>query len=77
MSCFSWNWVAYYIGGALLGDFFLPVVPIAIDSQLGDIADEHEIITGNRTEGIIFSLRIFGMKMTRGIGGRIGTFGLE
>ena len=57
--------------------FFLPIVPTVIDSQLGDIADEHELKTGNRSEGIIFSIRTFGMKTTRGIGGWIGTAGLE
>lgn len=56
---------------------FLPVVPIVIDSQLVDIADEHELATGNRSEGIIFSIRTFAIKMTSGLGGLLGGFGLE
>lgn len=56
---------------------FLPVVPIVIDSQLVDVADEHELQTGERSEGIIFSIRTFAIKMTSGIGGLLGGFGLE
>lgn len=55
----------------------LPVVPIVIDSQLVDVADEHELLTGNRAEGLIFSIRTFSLKMTQGIGGFIASFGLE
>ena len=55
----------------------LPVVPIVIDSQLADITDEHELLTGNRSEGTIFSIRTFAIKMTSGLGGLIGGFGLE
>lgn len=56
---------------------FLPVIPIVIDSQLVDITDEHELETGNRSEGVIFSIRTFAIKMTSGLGGLIGGFGLE
>ncbi len=55
----------------------LPVIPIVIESQLVDIADEHELNTGNRSEGIIFSIRTFGIKATSGIGSMIAGFGLE
>ena len=55
----------------------LPVVPIVIDSQLVDIADEHELQTGNRSEGAIFSIRTFAIKMTSGMGGLVGGFALE
>lgn len=72
----SWLLVSIF-GIWAVGYFFLPVVPIVIESQLGDIADEHELKTGNRSEGVIYSVRTFGMKTTRGIGGMIGTFGLE
>ena len=55
----------------------LPVVPIVIDSQLVDITDEHDLQTGNRSEGTIFSIRTFAIKMTSGLGGLVGGFGLE
>ena len=54
-----------------------PLAPIIIDSQLSDIADEHEYISGERSEGIIFSIRSFGYKATQGIGGFIAGFGLQ
>ena len=70
----------------LLGVFFsiyflafitYPVVSIVIDSQLTDIADEHELQTGNRAEGLIMSIRTFGMKEIWGIGGLLSGFYLE
>lgn len=61
----------------VLGYIALPVVPIVIDSQLVDVADEHELRTGNRAEGLIFSARLFAIKASNGIGSVIGGFGLE
>ena len=67
---------------ALFGPLFLsylvaPLLPIVIDSQLVDIADDHEYRTGHRSEGVVFSIRTFAMKATSGIGGLIGGFGLD
>ena len=58
-----------YVAGALL--------PIVIDSQLVDVADDHEYRTGHRSEGVVFSIRTFAMKATSGVGGLVGGFGLE
>jgi len=66
-----------FFGIWTLGFITLPIVPIVIDSQLVDIADEHELATGNRAEGLIFSVRTFAIKMTSGLGGLLGGFGLE
>lgn len=60
-----------------IGYLTLPMVPIVYDSQLTDIADEHEYRTGRRAEGVIFAFRTFAIKSTVGIGGLIGGFGLE
>ncbi len=60
-----------------LGYMLFPVSAIVLDSQLADIADQHELNTGYRSEGIIFSARSFGIKSTTGIGGFIAGFGLE
>ena len=54
-----------------------PVSAIIIDSQLADVADEHELRTGERSEGVIFSVRSFGIKATQGVGGFLAGFGLE
>ena len=48
-----------------------------IDSQLVDIADDHEYRTGKRAEGIIFSIRTFAIKATAGFGGLVGGLGLQ
>ena len=60
-----------------LGYMLFPVSAIVLDSQLADIADQHELKTGYRSEGVIFSARSFGIKSTTGIGGFIAGFGLE
>ena len=60
-----------------MGYLVLPVVPIVIDSQLADVADELEYNTGRRSEGLVFSIRTFALKATAGIGGLVGGFGLE
>ena len=61
----------------LLGYMIFPVSAIIIDSQLVDIADQHELSTGQRSEGFIFSVRSFAIKATTGVGGFLGGFGLE
>ena len=71
-----WLLVAFFgIWG--LGFITLAVVPVVIDSQLVDVADEHELNTGNRAEGAIFAIRTFAIKMTQGLGGLIAGFGLQ
>ena len=69
--------VPMLFGSLLIGLLALPVVPIVIDSQLVDVADEYEYNTGRRAEGVVFSIRSFAIKATSGIGGLIGGFGLE
>jgi Na+/melibiose symporter-like transporter len=64
-------------GPLMLGYMVFPVSAIIIDSQLVDVADEHELNTGARAEGVIFSVRSFGNKATQGVGGFIAGFGLE
>ena len=61
----------------VLGYMILPVAMIVVDSQLVDVADEHEYHTGSRSEGIIFAVRSFAIKSTSGVGGLIAGFGLE
>jgi Na+/melibiose symporter-like transporter len=71
-------WMLPSLFGCLfLGYLILPIVPIVIDSQLADVADEHEYRTGRRAEGVVFSVRTFALKATSGLGGLLGGFGLE
>ena len=71
----------YYLfaifGPLLLAYLVFPVSYIVIDSQLADIADQHELQTGNRSEGVIFAIRSFAKKTTQGVGGALAGLGLE
>ena len=60
-----------------VGLAFLLVVPVVIDSQLGDVADEHELKTGRRSEGMVYAFRTFAIKATSSVGNLIGGFGLQ
>jgi len=60
-----------------IGYMILPVMNIVVNSQLADICDDHELRTGTRAEGVVFSIRTFAMKSTRGLGVMIGGFGLD
>jgi len=46
-------------------------------SALADIADEHELNTGRRQEGIFYSARTFFAKVTNGIGHLIAGIALD
>ncbi len=64
-------------GPLFLAYLVMPVSFIVVDSQLADVADDHELRVGKRSEGIIFAVRSFGKKATMGIGGMLAGFGLE
>lgn len=49
-----------------------PVVFATINSMFADIADEHEIETGERREGVIFAARSFVLKATGAVGVFVG-----
>jgi Na+/melibiose symporter-like transporter len=44
------------------------VLQISVLSALADVADEHELLTGRRQEGVFYAARTFFSKMTTGIG---------
>jgi Na+/melibiose symporter-like transporter len=50
---------------------------IASGSMLADIADEHEVNTGRRQEGIFFGALSFSGKASHGVGGLIAGIGLD
>ena len=62
---------------AIMSGILTPVVPITVDSMMTDVADEHELRTGMRSEGAIFAVKAFAMKLTAGIGGMFAGFGLD
>ena len=63
-------------GSVFVGNALEPVLSVVADSQLSDVCDEHELKTGTRAEGVIYSVRTFAMKATDGFGGFIGGVGL-
>jgi Na+/melibiose symporter-like transporter len=67
----------FLLSGILFGFLFFPVASIVIDSQLSDVADDHEYRTGIRSEGVVFSIRSFAYKSTQGVGGLLAGVGLE
>lgn len=46
-------------------------------SMLADVADEHELITGRRNEGILFAALSFAAKSTAGVGSLLAGVGLD
>ena len=57
-----------YLIAAIIG----PIIFSSINSMFADIADEHELETGERREGIIYSARSFTQKATGAIGVIVG-----
>lgn len=66
-----------FLGIGVMSGILLPIVPITVDSMMTDVADEHELKTGKRSEGTIFAVKAFAMKLTSGMGGMIAGFGLD
>jgi Na+/melibiose symporter-like transporter len=56
----------------LIAATIAPIIFSSINSMFADIADEHELETGERREGIIYSSRSFTQKATGAIGVIIG-----
>ena len=63
---------------AMLGAFFfylgIAILTITVMSALADVADEHEVQTGRRQEGILYAARTFFGKVTQGLGYGISGF---
>jgi Na+/melibiose symporter-like transporter len=51
-----------------LGYLAIAVLTISVMSALADIADEHELLTGRRQEGVFYSARTLFGKITAGLG---------
>ncbi len=54
-----------------------PIILITVNSMFADIADEQELETGERQEGIIYSARAFVLKATGALGGVFGGIGID
>lgn len=65
--------LAFVFIGGLAG----PAVMVTLNSMFADIADEQELITGERQEGIIFSARSFAFKAAGALASIIGGTALD
>jgi Na+/melibiose symporter-like transporter len=73
----SWSLVVFIIAMGSFSSFFGTVLNISVMSALADIADEHELNTGMRLEGIFYSARAFFAKAMNAIGHIVAGFALQ
>jgi Na+/melibiose symporter-like transporter len=73
----SWSLVAFIIFFGSFAAFFGAVLNISVMSALADIADEHELNTGLRLEGIFYSARAFFSKAMNAVGHIVAGFALQ
>lgn len=64
----TWQLVAFIIFWGSFASACGSILNISVMSALADIADEHELKTGRRQEGIFYAARTFFAKSTNGIG---------
>jgi GPH family glycoside/pentoside/hexuronide:cation symporter len=66
-------WILGIVSAAMfIATLLAPVVLATLNSMFADIADEHEVETGERREGVIFAARSFVIKMTGALGVFLG-----
>ena len=73
----SWGLVAFIIFFGTFSSFFGAVLNISVMSALADIADEHELKTGLRLEGIFYSARAFFAKAMNAFGHVVAGLALQ
>tara|TARA_B110000305_G_C18876718_1_gene375645 strand:- start:11 stop:556 length:546 start_codon:yes stop_codon:yes gene_type:complete len=64
----SQSLLAVLILSGLVTASLAPIIFATLNSMFADIADEHELDTGFRREGVIFSARSFAVKATSSMG---------
>ena len=66
-------WVLYFfLAASTVGALAAPIIGASTNSMLADVADEHELDTGIRREGVIYSVRAFSQKGAAAFGTMIG-----
>ncbi|MEM7099905.1 MAG: MFS transporter [Pseudomonadota bacterium] len=59
------------------GYWAFAILNISVLSMLADIADQHELTTGNRREGMFYSARTFFSKATTALGALVGGIAID
>ena len=73
----SWGLVLMIIGLGSIASACGSILHISVMSALADIADEHELNTGIRQEGVFYAARAFFSKTSNGIGHVIAGVALD
>jgi len=73
----TWTLVAFIIFFGSFASASGSILNISVMSALADIADEHDLKTGRRQEGIFYSARTFFAKTTNGIGHVVAGIALD
>lgn len=73
----TWELVAFIVGLGTFSSIGGSIINISVMSALADIADEHELKSGRRQEGIFYSARTFFAKASNGVGHVVAGFALE
>ncbi len=73
----TWTLVAFIIFFGSFAAASGSILNISVMSALADIADEHDLRTGRRQEGIFYSARTFFAKTTNGIGHVVAGIALD
>ncbi|MEE9278924.1 MAG: MFS transporter [Myxococcota bacterium] len=61
-----------FLAASTVGALSAPIIGATANSMLADIADEHELDTGIRREGVLYSVRAFSAKATAAFGTLFG-----
>ena len=66
-------WVLWiFLGASTVGALSAPIIGANHNSMLADVADEHELETGIRREGVLYAVRAFSNKATAAFGTLFG-----
>jgi Na+/melibiose symporter-like transporter len=67
------SWIlVIFLGASTVGAVAAPIIGATANSMMADIADEHELDTGIRREGVLYSVRAFSNKAVGAVGVLIG-----
>ena len=73
----TWNAVIFIGFIGILNVFAGVLLTISVMSALADIADEHELLTGRRQEGIFYAARTFFSKAMNAFGHIVAGFAID
>lgn len=70
-------YLASLVAASAVAAFFAAAGIVAAGSMMADVADEHELATGRRQEGVLFGAQSLAAKSASGLGHQIAGIGLD